>query len=223
MDQRTISSLRPTGQSSGDIEAALARIAQARVTAFNVAAGATAKLDANALTLTSKERRELTDTAEDAALDVRQLDGMASEMRAALEQAQSRGRMAASEIARKALSARLVEHQARFEAEYPALHEALARLMTERRALFDDIEKHNMGGLNEVDASGLKDALSEVRLLKTDEQRAYDAVPYSMRILLNEKAARETALSRGPRVVNQAIPAPTVMVEGALVDVRRFG
>lgn len=206
MDTKTLASLKPTGNTSADIEAAIQRAAAARIEAERRAKDAATELEAGAMTLTSSQRRNVRDALEDAAADAKQIEAIAETLAEALANAIEAERRIAADKRHADLTARLVAHEARWNAEYPAAAAVIAPLMAERVALYNDLQ-----GQSAINASVLQDALNEVRLLKTPAERAYDLVPESTRRLLAEKERQEAAaIARGPRVIRFDNPEPIV-------------
>lgn len=212
MDAKLIATLSPTAETAAAIQAAITRILAAREAALGAATKARAERATNALTATSAQRRALADLIDDSLADAEQCALMAAALEGPLDRAKATEYQANAAVQQAKLKAELAKQSAKFDAEYPALHEKLEALMAGVRAVASEITEHNLHHHNyRVDAACIENPVNEIRLLKTPEQRAYDSVPHHVRVMQAEDARRRAAIAaRGPNVMRETALAATV-------------
>jgi chromosome segregation ATPase len=211
MDTKKLHSLRPVADTSSEIKAAIERINTARAEAVAAAATARAELAAGALILDSKRRRALTDEAEDCDLDVRQADGLLEALQEPLREALAREKQQADAARQAELLARLEQHVARFQAEYPSLHEPLAALKAERGALIAAIDAHNEDARGHcIELGVLRVEFHELALIQTPDEREWNSPQAVNQRRLNAIAEQQRAHHENLEAIRQRVAASRV-------------
>ena len=223
MKEKDLAALRPAEQTGIEIRAALARIADAKL---NVASRI-GELECEKTTkaadfsLDSAQRRKLHDQLEDLQQDIAQLDALETQVRAPLAEVEKVEREGAMDAERESIRGEMAELDQLWAEQYPELHAAIAALLEPRLDLARRIEVHNSATVNYLRPIELKTftiPAAEVRLLKSDEERAEAGVPWHVRHAREQVAAdaarRRIAAEQGPRVVPDAIPRPSLTVAG---------
>jgi hypothetical protein len=143
MDLKTLKSLNPSDNSSAAIEAALGNARAAKSDAQRRHENAKERLAGTPWSLTSAQRRELADLAEDAAQDMAQAEHIAGELSERLKAAQisedhDRGSARRADIVK--LKA---ESETEFEANYEKLAAPLRKMLADRKSKLDALNEFN--------------------------------------------------------------------------------
>ncbi len=175
MHANTLISLKPSAYNVEALQAALDRIAAEANTTIARIKDLTARIEASAMILTSKERRALADDLSDAEQDVKQLEAIAEATRAAIAAAQHNAAREAAATSHAALVARLADHEASFLDRYRAHEIAIRKILDERAEIATAITAHNDGArvFRELRISGVDELMTPAlmtRFFQTEQE-----------------------------------------------------
>ena len=227
MKEKDVAALRPVEQTRVEICAALGRIADAKASAGEAAASIGAeKAEKTAdFSLDSTHRRKLNDRLEDLQMDIAQLDALDAQVRAPLAEVEKAEREAAWDAERLEIREEMKRLDEQWAEQYPPLHHAIAELLEPRRDLARRIEEHNSATgnyLKSVDLAAFQLPSAEVRLMRTDEERAEASVPWHLQqsraMAAADEARRQSRTALRPAAASFDPPRPTLTVGGVPQD-----
>jgi hypothetical protein len=219
----------PTEQTSASIRGALSQIETAKASAFSRIADAENEMRERqaALTLDSAKRRKLSDAIADQRHDVEMLESLADrigEPLPAIEAAELRQQMG-EELA--GFVDEKTELDSMWDLEYPRIAAELSKLVAARD---DFIERVRQRGHNLPGIESFEQRTGEGRLPLTSEQREQQRLVEQQAMRQAEDAIRDAAAAirdaaaaRGPRVMPDATPQPTLTVAGVLQSMPGHG
>ncbi|HVE23104.1 MAG TPA: hypothetical protein VNC39_14125 [Acidocella sp.] len=202
MNKQTLQALTPANDSSAAIEAALGNARTAKADAQRRQEQAQERLAGDQWSLTSAQRREASDAAEDAAQDIAQVEHIAGELAERLKAARVLEQRAVA-VERKAdLVRRRDQHLAEFPARYAALKAQMLELIDECRVVVGDMSKYNNDVLQsfpDLVLGGVDTAaepIVETNFWKTAEEKRQDSQRIADLNAQNQRLAEEARWQR---------------------------
>jgi hypothetical protein len=229
MNAEQLAALQPSGQTATEIHEALTRIGNAKSSLQNRLDDVRAEMSEKekSFSLPSALRRKFGDAIADLDQDLQMLDVLAATVEkplAGLEAAEERHLMGAE---RTALYDEKIALDDIWDREFQRISAELAALVAARD---DFIERVRQRGHNLPGIESFEQRTGEGRLPLTSEQREQQRLVEQQAMRQAEDAIRDAAAAirdaaaaRGPRVMPDATPQPTLTVAGVLQSMPGHG
>jgi hypothetical protein len=220
MNEKELAALQPVGQTAVEIRAALSRIAAAKGSAQNRIRDAQAEIEERTgnFTLASTIRNKLSDLVSDQRQIVEMLDVLADQVEAPLAAIEATEQRAWMGQERASLLDEKVALDDKWDVEYRRIAADLAALVAERQDFTERARRHGwQRGAHLPGFDAFEARTHEGQLPLTTAQRESQRLAEHRALRDVDEAINKAAACRGPLVMSDSAPRPSLTVGGELV------